>query len=218
MLTVDCFNEIPGVVHAFGQKGLIEREFSKLTPFQGFRIVHLKQIHSDKIQFINSVPGKNLVGDALITSHPGLLLSVKTADCLPVLIAHPGRQVVAAVHCGWRSTAKRLLQKVAEALIGKYGCEPGALRVALGPCIEKECFQVGKDVFNIFQKAGFSREIFEEDSAFSGKWLLDLKKANRILLLETGVLGSRICSLDLCTKCFQSLASYRRDGDRSGRM
>lgn len=218
VLTVDSFNEIPGVVHGFGKKFFGEEKLFKIVIFRDFRLIKLKQVHSDIIHFLNNVPEKMPVGDALITNQPNLLLGVKTADCLPVLLAHSERKVVAAVHCGWRSTAKKILKKVTKAMIVKYHCNSSSLRVAMGPCIEKECFQVGKDVYDIFKKAGFPQDIFEEDISFPGKWLLDLRKANRIQLLEEGVLPSHIDSINLCTKCRRELASYRREGKESGRM
>src|SRR5205814_7651309 len=74
-------------------------------------IVGLRQIHSDLIHCVSDVPRSLLAGDGLISDTPGLLLSVLTADCLPVILVDPKRRAVGVFHAGWRGTLKRIVEK-----------------------------------------------------------------------------------------------------------
>ena len=111
-LTEPRLGRIPWLIHGFGTAAWAEADFAKVREWNGFRPVILDQVHSDIIHCVDAPPDGRLEGDALITSAPGLFLVVKTADCLPVLVADEARRVVAAVHCGWRGTWKRILEQV----------------------------------------------------------------------------------------------------------
>ncbi len=152
-LTEPRLGRIPWLIHGFGTAAWTEADFAKVREWNGFRPVILDQVHSDIIHCVDAPPDGRLEGDALITSAPGLFLVVKTADCLPVLVADETRRVVAAVHCGWRGTWKRILEQVVGELRARYGCDPGALLAALGPCIGPECYEVGLEVRERFEAA-----------------------------------------------------------------
>ena len=130
-LTEPRLGRIPWLIHGFGTAAWAEADFAKVREWNGFRPVILDQVHSDIIHCVDTPPDGRLEGDALITSTPGLFLVVKTADCLPVLVVDESRRVVAAVHCGWRGTWKRILEQVVGVLRDRYGCDPaGAPRCA----------------------------------------------------------------------------------------
>lgn len=105
-------------------------------------------------------------GDALLTDQPGILLSVQTADCLPILLVDPARRAVAAVHAGWRG----LLQRIAEKTVGEmqrvFHSRPEELRAAIGPSIRACCYEVGQEVVEAF-RGRFTRSTgyFNPDSA-----------------------------------------------------
>ena len=79
----------------------------------------------------------------MITNTPGLLLAIKTADCVPVLVADVKRRVVGAFHAGWRGTVARVVEKGVGEMRRQFGSEPRDLRAAIGPCIRKCCYSVG---------------------------------------------------------------------------
>ena len=93
------------------------------------------QIHSDLIRVLTQapVPSRSLRGDGLMTDQPGLLLGILAADCLPVLLTDVRQRVVAALHCGWHGTVRRIAQKAAGRMRQQFGSRPQDLRAAIGP-------------------------------------------------------------------------------------
>jgi YfiH family protein len=216
--TIPRLENIPFLVHGFGTKHWTEKDFNRDDRLRTFRRISLRQIHSDSIQFVEQFPDKQLEGDALVTEVPGFLLMVKTADCLPVLIVDEAHRVVAAVHCGWRSTGRGLVQKVIRSLRTRYGCSSAALLVAMGPSIAGGCYEVGEKVLQFFVSEGLSGEFFRPIASHRSRYLLDLKDANRDQLARTGVKRENIFSVDNCTHCDENLLSFRRDRNETDRM
>ena len=134
-LTVPRFAAVPGLVHGFGDARWSEADFLGFAQARGMRPVIMHQLHTDIVHRLNADPGKNLEGDALMTNIPGLLLVIRTADCLPVLLVDEENRAVAAVHCGWRGTERRILEKAIQAMGDAYGSTPEGMLAALGPCI-----------------------------------------------------------------------------------
>ena len=209
---------IPFLVHGFGNKNWQQTDFHTHPVLRNFKIIFLNQIHSDILHIVDEVPEDVLSGDALLTNRRGLLLVVKTADCLPVLIVEPKTNALAAVHCGWRSISQMLIRKVILSLENHFLCDPSCLLVALGPCIGEACYEVGEDVKQKFEKAGIFHDVFLPHSQLEGKYFLNLRMATRHQLLDSGVDDSNISSVDLCTHCEGSLLSYRRSKQKEGRM
>lgn len=162
----------------------------------------VRQIHSAEIR-VAAAEGDLGPGDALVTETPGLLLEVRTADCIPILLMDPVRRAVAAVHAGWRGTAAQITAKTAALLQERFGCRD--LQAAIGPGIEACCFEVGPDVAERFGAAGRVR--------------LDLVERNRAQLLAAGVAKEAIFRVGECTRCGADLYhSWRRDREAAGRM
>jgi hypothetical protein len=90
-------------------------------------------------------------GDALLTDQVGIMLEVRTADCLPVLLVDPKRRVVAAVHAGWRGALARIVEKTVGEMRRLYGSDPGSILAVLGPSIRVCCYEVGQEVEDAFQ-------------------------------------------------------------------
>jgi YfiH family protein len=156
--------------------------------------------------------------DALTTRLPGLALAVSTADCLPILIHDPVRQAAAAVHAGWRGTAKRIAARAIEAMREAYGTDPPDCRAALGPGIRGCCFEVDAAVADPMSAALPTWEAYARPNR-PGHWLLDLAAVNRAILAEAGVRPDRIDDLGLCTCCRNDLFfSHRAEKGRTGRM
>jgi YfiH family protein len=217
-LTAPRLRSIPWLVHGFGTRDLREEDFSWMGGFWDFRPVIMRQLHSDIVHQVDAPPPARLSGDALITNVPGLLLVVRTADCLPVLLVDKAKRAVAAVHCGWRGTRARVLERAVRAMDSAYGTKPGSLLAAFGPCIGPRCYEVGSEVRDAFTSAGFPDDVMVPAPGRPGKFHLDLRTANIRLLEGLGVKKADIWSAAGCTHCDPNLLSYRRNRGESRRL
>ncbi|HVB98780.1 MAG TPA: peptidoglycan editing factor PgeF [Candidatus Dormibacteraeota bacterium] len=206
----------------------------------------LRQFHSSMVRILRrgaaGPGGRPCRGDALLTRARGPLLTVQTADCVPILLADSRKHVVAAIHAGWRGTAARIAEKAVGDLRMNFGTRPQDLWAAIGPAIGICCYEVGPDVAQEFgSQFACASEWFEGpfeplsigDEPTPFLWLqtdppghdrpkraqLDLVAANRWQLESAGVRAQRITSCGLCTSCQNDwLFSYRREGRRTGRQ
>ncbi|MBX5495566.1 MAG: peptidoglycan editing factor PgeF [Bryobacteraceae bacterium] len=169
----------------------------------------LKQIHSSLVLKAGEAPE----GDALVSNLEGEAIAVRTADCVPLLMADPRTRTVAAVHAGWRGTVSRIAVCAVDRLAADYGVDPGDLVVAIGPAIGGCCYEVGPEVAEAFQP------FFPERDDLTGRVRVDLAEANRRQLVSAGVNPDRIHLSGLCTCCQSAdFHSYRRDKTKAGRM
>jgi len=218
VIKVPRLARIPFLRHGFGDLAWGEKDLRKLADRLDFKPLFLKQVHSDVVHFIGERPQRTLRGDAAVTRLPGLLLVIKTADCLPVVLVEGKKRVIAAVHCGWKGTSQRVLEKVVMGMKERYDADPAAILAAFGPCIGGACYEVGEDVRRTFVESKFPASLFRPVSGRSGRYLFDLRPANRLQLLKLGVKATNIFSIDICTHCDRKYPSYRRDRDATGRM
>jgi len=218
-LFVPRLNAVHGLVHGFGDARWSEADFLAFAETQGLRPVIMRQLHSDVVHRVDAAPGRKLEGDALMTNVPGLLLVIRTADCLPVLLVDEENRAAAAVHCGWRGTQKRILEKAVKAMGKAYGSKPAEMNAALGPCIGAACYEVGAEVRKAFVEAGFPERLFCGAPGRERKFLLDLREANLWLLQEMGFAKSHLFNAGpVCTHCEPRLLSYRRNSADPRRM
>jgi YfiH family protein len=167
--------------------------------------VTLRQIHSDICVPARGRTGLLGDGDALLENMPGHLVAVKTADCIPILLADEEHRAVAAVHAGWRGTALGIVRHALRGMHQEFGTRPAQVHAAIGPGIGKCCYEVGAEVAAQFGETGPCH--------------IDLVEANRRQLAEAGVPEPRIYAARLCTKCnADNFHSYRRDKLQAGRM
>ncbi len=205
-------------------------------------LVTLRQVHSDIIHFVDSLPESPLVGDGLITNQPGLLLGIQTADCLPVILVDPKRRAVGVFHAGWRGTIQRIVEKGVGEMRHHFGTQPRDLKAAIGPGIHGCCYEVGPEVRDKFESQfAYAEKLFrvseEPDpvrekypmlfltarapghSELPQKIYLDLVEANRQQLLALGLRTKNIDASLLCTSCRPDLLfSYRAEKGKTGRM
>jgi YfiH family protein len=178
-------------------------------------IFTLRQTHStDRVTIDRAAdPGSaQAEGDGLIGKLDGVLIGVKTADCLPVLIADCTNRVVAAIHAGWRGTAGRIVERTIADLMTSHGVNPRNCIAALGPAACVECYEVGDDVIARYKKEfGYWRKLFANFK--EGKAHLDVVAANLQQLEFCGFSHDRVFVAPYCTMHQNDLFfSYRREG------
>jgi len=230
-VTVTRPSDIPeGLVVAFSDRGhapegeetptaWLSRRFSRAIGLDGTPIHWAHQVHGNAAVTVRTpATGEPNVGhcDALATALPGEALVVQTADCVPILLAssapHAVIGAIGAVHAGWRGSAKNVARQAVRALEA-LGARPSSLLAWIGPAIGSCCYEVGGDV-----AAQFAGEVVRSGCG-GGKFRLDLKSLNVSQLEEAGVPRASIAVHPACTKCGgEKYASYRRDGQRAGRM
>lgn len=196
-----------------------------------FYVVQPHQVHGCVIREVTrpDTTRDELEGvDALVTDVPGVAISVRTADCIPVLLYDPVHKAVAAVHDGWRGTVQHLSRKVLDFMHERYGTEASDLKAVIGPGIGPESFQVGQEVVDAFREAGFPMdEILLDcgpkaptvDNPMAGGLHIDLWRANRWLLESAGVRCDDIQVAGVCTyRNNDRFFSARREGLKCGRI
>ena len=213
--TLPVLDEISSLIYGFGKKGWSLGHLRRA--WAEFRVVSLKQVHSDRVVFLQDTPPSPPRADGAVTGRPFLFLVVKTADCLPLLLADPDRRGVAAVHCGWRGTAQGIAEKAVRLLQERCGCDPRSLRAGLGPCIGPSCYEVGEDVRQAFLRGSLPLDVFRPAPGGRGKYFLDLAAANVFQLKRAGLQESHLGLSGLCTHCRPDFCSYRRDPVQAGR-
>jgi YfiH family protein len=177
------------------------------------------QVHGDKAGLCESYTTLAGEMDALITGETGICIAVSTADCVSVLLYAPDRNMVAAIHAGWRGTVKHIVTKTLRRMIEEWDCNPRCMLAGIGPSIGTEVFEVGEEVYEAFATAGMDMSAISKRNKITGKALIDLKEANRRQLLDAGLTEPHIEVSDICTYTRQDdFFSARRLGINSGRM
>jgi YfiH family protein len=202
------------------------RRFLKL--FKGnWTLTGCWQVHGSDVRIVRSeqeaetkpgVLGDDVYCDALISNAPNTLLTVKTADCVPILLGDPRTGAFAAVHAGWRGTSSSIVGCAIDQLKTEYAANPQDLRAAIGPAARSCCYEVGDEVIKVF-KERFPESDHLFTSTREGHARIDLHQANRDQLIAAGVSTDRIHIASLCTMDRNDLFfSYRREKKLHGRV
>ncbi len=192
------------------------------------RMVLSYQTHTTNVRLVTEEDaGKGIVKkrdykdiDGLITNVPGITLVTFFADCVPLYFLDPVHKAIGLSHSGWRGTVSRMGAVTVDKMKEAYGTRAEDLLVCIGPSICGDCYEVGEEVTLEFKKA-FAKEnwnqiLREKDN---GKFMLDLWKANEILLKEAGVKQEHIQTTDICTHCNSDyLFSHRTCGNERGNL
>jgi YfiH family protein len=202
------------------------RRFLKL--FEGdWTLTGCWQVHSVDVRIVHNqqeaqqtpgVLGDDKYCDALVSNTPNILLMVKTADCVPVLLADSTTGAFAAVHAGWRGTSASVVLGAIKQMQNEYGTRTEDLRAGIGPAANSCCYEVGREVIDQF------KERFPESGHLftptrEGHARIDLQTANRDQLIAAGVSSERIHTAPLCTMDRNDLFfSYRREKSVHGRV
>ena len=177
------------------------------------RLPNIKQVHGKRIIVAKKfsclggvLPFK---ADGLITQKTGMPLTVRTADCLSIFLFDPKHNVISLLHAGWKGTRKKIVSQAVKLLKKEFKTDPRNLKVAFGPSIRSCCYEVGKEFKAFFPGAVAAR---------NNKLYLDLPLINKKELLKAGVARKNILDCGICTHCNPRYFSYRRQGDKAGRM
>lgn len=155
--------------------------------------------------------------DALVTSLKGVAIGVNTADCVPIVLADAQSRIVAVAHAGWRGTVGRIAALVVDEMC-RQGAVASRIQVAMGPSICQDCFEVGDEVVEAFRQAGFDVKSIVQRNATTGKAHIDLRAANREVLLSAGIPPAAIVTSQHCSRCeHHRFFSARSLGINSGR-
>lgn len=211
----DLLSSFPGLRHGF-ISNFTPKEFDLLLKGCGLSAVRtVKQVHGDRILKISNEKPAKTQGDSLYTGIRGLGVGVYSADCVPIIYFEQQRGTVGVIHAGWRGTLKKITGKTFSHIQKELNCDGLKIHVAIGPCIEAKCYEVGEKVASQFMEEFDRCETFLTKKS-GDKYFLDLKEANICQLRSAGI--SNISALEKCTFCEPNLPSYRRDGEHTGRI
>ncbi len=181
------------------------------------RLTHMRQIHSDEIVIVDETftferPPEC---DALITELIERPLMVMTADCTPILLYDPIKQVVAAIHAGRAGAFKDIVTKTITKMQEHFQSDSVDIIAVLGPSIGVCCYEVDSKIDAEASSLGLGFAIRKEQ----GRYFLDVNMILKKQLSKAGVLPSNLEEIDQCSSCQnESLFSYRADGKKTGRM
>ena len=188
---------------------------------ENLNFVVANQTHSDHIKIITKAETKGWKSkddavedcDALITQEKKVILTILTADCVPILLYDPKKEVVAAVHAGWKGTQTEIVAKTVLKMQELFDSQAEDIVAAVAPSIGSCCYEVGEDV---------AKHFFDTPDAFTkkgDKYMLDLPYINKYQLLNVGLTESNIEMSGVCTACeVEHYFSYRKEQGCSGRF
>ncbi len=157
--------------------------------------------------------------DGMITNKSGVALVTQYADCTPLVFYDPVKKVIATSHAGWRGTVRLIGKCTVDKMVREFGCAPEDIIAGIGPCIGKCCYEVDDPVVEEFEKLNFlelGNIIFPIGNR---KYMLDLREANRQILIYSGVKPENIDVGDICTCCnSQDLHSHRATKGKRGNL
>lgn len=161
------------------------------------------------------------VADALVSASAGVLLTIRTADCVPVLLVAPAARAVAAVHAGWRGTLAGVLEHAVIALHERYGAQPATIRAAIGPAIGGCCYEFGAEHFAAFvaRYGDQAQRAWTQARPGAARGRLDMRALVAVGLVGAGIDPDAVTVVGPCTaESPATLHSYRRDGAGAGRQ
>lgn len=188
------------------------KKYFKKKYFKYKNLVSAKLEHGDNVEIIENDQKKFIdYCDGLLTDNSDIILSVTVADCFPVFLFDPNREVVGILHCGWRSVANGIVEKALEKMKKTFDCQLSQVTIGIGPGLQKCHFEIGKELKKEFS-AYRNFFITKNDKLF-----LDLEGVITEKLISKGILKENIENSRKCTFCENKLWSYRKDGtDENG--
>lgn len=184
-------------------------------------VVGACQIHGTQVQVVD-ISHKGLGGlretnafqrtDGFVSRDAGVILSIKTADCLPLFLADPSTRAIAVIHAGWKGLKSGIVECGIATLKERYALDVSRLEAVIGPVIRREDYEVGEEFRRYFPEDVYSR-------SKPSKFCFDLPNACRRRLIQAGLREENILDPGLSTAGNPNdFFSYRREGEVSGRM
>ena len=186
------------------------------------KVISVQQVHGTDVLVLDRriEVGEKFHGgwDAILTNQPNLLVTVRTADCVPVLLTDPHQRIVGAVHAGWRGTVHGIISNTLRRMEKEFGCAMNSIQMAIGPSAGPCCYEVDGLVIDQLQ-TNFSdwRSVLTLHGEQVG--MINLKELVRRQAVQIGIPDQQIHTLNLCTICRpKQFYSYRREGQVHGTM
>ena len=186
-----------------------------------------KQTHTTNVRVVTKEDkGKGVMRecnytdvDGMITNVPGICLVTSYADCVPLYFVDPVKKAIGLSHSGWRGTVGKIGKNTVQLMQENFGSKPEDLLAAVGPSVCMDCYEVSEDVAEAFAEEFPDNEKEILKSKGSGKYLLDLWRANEIVFMEAGVPKEQIVTTNLCTCCNPKLLfSHRASHGKRGNL
>jgi len=195
--------------------GLNSSQIEYLSAYLNIDVTHnrqISQVHGNHIASFSDLKTSTdeiKEADGLITNLKKTALIIRTADCLPIFIYDSLSGSIGLVHAGWRGSYQDIVIKAIEMMGKEFNSVAKNIKILFGPCIGPCCYEVGIEF-----KEYFSNEIILRSS----KYFVDLKEVNKNKLISAGILEENIKDTNICTCCNEQYFSFRRQGDKAGRM
>lgn len=202
------------------------RRIAKVLNCESGDFVFSHQTHTNNVRIVTEKDrGKGLIRepdyqniDGLVTKVPGLVLTTFFADCVPIFLVEPVNKIIGLCHSGWRGTVGRIGEKTI-AKMESLGAKRKDIRAAIGPSICQECYEVSEDVAAQFAQEFRGHEDTLMKETKKGKYLLNLWKANQLVLSDSGILQAHLEVTNLCTCCNpEYLFSHRANRGMRGNL
>src|SRR3989338_8578176 len=195
------------IIHGFGTK--------KLSNLDNYLVVRPKQVHGTEVAIITEKSEKEYSADGLITTNKDLMLTVVTADCVPIIFVDEKTGIIGISHQGWKGTLNKLPAKMIDKMLS-IGVTLQNLYCLFGPAINDCCYEIYGERLSRFQKEFSSDSIFRKQKE---KFFLNLYKANYLTLIKKGIPPQNIELFPFCTSCdTKRFYSYHRDKKIVGEM
>jgi len=183
-------------------------------PVEKIKIVIPRQVHQAQVLSFRETLEDKVIrneGDGLLTDQENLFLVIQVADCLPVFLVDPEKELVGLAHIGWRGALSGMAGRIVQSSKTVFKSKPANLHLVLGPSIGKCCYKISDDLAVLFDEKYLDKRGREN--------YLDLGYFVKDKFLKSGVKEENILLSGECTFCGdKSYQSYRREKEKAGRM
>ncbi|MCH9814210.1 MAG: peptidoglycan editing factor PgeF [Epsilonproteobacteria bacterium] len=182
---------------------------AKRSDFLLENLIYMDQVHGARIEVIDHCALNKINNcDALVTNQKNIPLMVMVADCIPILLYDPVKNVIGVAHAGRNGTFQEIAKKTVGCMIEQFDVSASKLLVYLGPSIHQCCYEIGSEIAAIVTD-NFGEQYLRHNNE---SWYLDLQRMNIDQLLTVGVKEINIESSVVCSCCDTDYFSYRREG------
>lgn len=185
--------------------------------FSACEVQYIRQIHSDKVHVYNKGDREFIEneGDAIVTNERSVIIGAFTADCVPVILVDENKNVIGAVHSGWRGTFNGISKNAIEKMVLEFKCDVKNIKAYIGPHIRQCCYEISDELKDKF----LDKFNVDGEKLFKGR-NLSMELCIEEDLKSIGIKEENIHSFNLCTHCEKEnkLFSYRGSNGTYGRL